>query len=167
MLPTFRLSQILLATVGAVIAVSVLAWVATSTRGLLLLGSFGASTLLVFALPEAALSQPRAVVCGHLTASLVALACLACFGPQWWAMGLATGLSVGLMMLLRVVHPPAGSNAIIVFFAKPGWGLLLFSTLAGAAILIVVAILYHRATRRHRYPLYWRRPEPVTAIPAG
>lgn len=161
MLPRFRLSQVFFATVGAVFAVSALAYLATSTRGLLLLGSFGASALLLFALPEAPLSQPRAVVGGHLTASLVALACLACFGPQWWAVGLATGLAVGLMMLLRVVHPPAGSNGIIVFLAKPGGGALLLSTVGGVTVLIVIAMIYHRLTRRHRYPLYWRRPAPV------
>ena len=156
--PSFRVSQIVFATVGAVIAVSTVAYVSVTTHSLLLLGSFGASTLLLFALPDAPLSQPRAVVGGHLTASLVAVACLACFGPQWWAMGVATGLAVGLMMFTRTVHPPAGSNAIIVFLAKPSCGLLMFSTLAGVVILIAVAMVYHRATRRHRYPLYWRRP---------
>lgn len=154
--PSFRKSQIAFATVGAVLAVSALAFLATSTSGLLLLGSFGASTLLLFALPEAPLSQPRSVVGGHLIASLIALGCLALFGPAWWSVGLATGLAVGVMMATRTVHPPAGSNAIIVFLAKPAWGLLLFSTLAGTLVLIVVAIIYHRATGRHKYPLYWR-----------
>jgi CBS-domain-containing membrane protein len=154
--PSFRKSQIAFATLGAVLAVSALAYLATSTSGLLLLGSFGASTLLLFALPEAPLSQPRSVVGGHLIASLIALGCLALFGPTWWAVGLATGLAVGVMMATRTVHPPAGSNAIIVFLAKPAWGLLLFSTVAGTLLLIAVAIVYHRATGRHKYPLYWR-----------
>jgi len=154
--PVFTKSQVALATLGAVIAVSALAYLATTTQALLLLGSFGASTLLLFVLPEAPLSQPRAVIGGHLLASLIALACLALFGPHWWAVGAATGLAVGGMMLTRTVHPPAGSNAIIVFLAKPGWALLLSSTLCGTVLLVVIAMLYHRATRRHRYPRYWR-----------
>ncbi len=153
---SFRKSQILLATVGAIIAVSALSFVAATTEALLLLGSFGASTLLLFALPEAPLSQPRSVVGGHLIASLIALCCLAAFGPQWWAVGVATGLGVGLMMVTRTVHPPAGSNAIIVFLARPGWDVLLFSTVFGTLVLIVIAIVYHRLTRRHKYPQYWR-----------
>lgn len=156
--PSFRLSHILLATAGAAFAVSSLSYVAMTTRGLLLLGSFGASSLLLFALPEAPLSQPRSVIGGHLLASLIAAACLALFGPQWWAVGLATGLGVGAMMATRTVHPPAGSNAIIVFLAKPSWGFLLLSTLAGAVVLVGIAVFYHRATRRHRYPSYWHRP---------
>lgn len=154
--PAFRKSHILFATLGAIVAVSALAYVALTTQGLLLLGSFGASALLLFALPEAPLSQPRSVIGGHLLASVIAAGCLMLFGPQWWAIGLATGLGVGCMMLTRTVHPPAGSNAIIVFLAKPGWGLLVFSTVIGTVALVVIAVVYHRATRRHRYPLYWR-----------
>jgi CBS-domain-containing membrane protein len=153
----FRKSQILFATTGAIVAISALSYVATTTRGLILLGSFGASALLIFALPEAPLSQPRSVVLGHLSASLIALGCLALFGSQWWAIGVATGLAVGFMMLTRTVHPPAGSNAIIVFLAKPSWGLLISSTLGGTLALIAIAVVYHRTTRRHKYPLYWHR----------
>jgi CBS-domain-containing membrane protein len=156
MSPVFTKSQIALATLGAVIAVSALSYLAATTQALLLLGSFGASTLLLFALPEAPLSQPRAVIGGHLLASLIALGCLAVCGPQWWAVGTATGLAVGGMMLTRTIHPPAGSNAIIIFLAKPSWSLLLFSTLSGTVLLVLIAIIYHRATRRHRYPHYWR-----------
>lgn len=153
----FRTSQIVLATLGAIVGVSALAFIASTLPGLMLLGSFGASALLLFALPEAPLSQPRSVVLGHLSASVIALGCLALFGPQWWAVGVATGLGVGFMMLTRTVHPPAGSNAIIVFLAKPGWGMLVGSTLAGTLVLVAIAVVYHRTTRRHRYPLYWHR----------
>lgn len=157
MLPPFRISQVIAATLGAVMAISVLAYAAAQGSGLMLLGSFGASALLLFALPEAPLSQPRNVVWGHLSASVIALACLALFGAQWWAMGLATGLAVGFMMLTHTVHPPAGSNAIIVFLAQPSWALLVGSTLAGTVALVAIAVIYHRTTRRHSYPLYWHR----------
>ncbi len=164
--PTFRKSQIALATLGAVVAVSALSYVAMTTQALLLLGSFGASALLLFALPEVPLAQPRAVIGGHLIASLIAIVCLTVCGPQWWAVGLATGLGVGAMMATGTVHPPAGSNAIIVFLAKPGWSLLLLSTLAGTIALVTIAVCYHRATRRHKYPQYWRAM-PVPALADG
>jgi CBS-domain-containing membrane protein len=53
------------------------------------------------------------------------------------------------------VHPPAGSNPVIIFLAQPGWGFLLFPTLIGALLLILVALLYNNATRASRYPKYW------------
>lgn len=155
MTPVFRKSQILFATVGSIVAISSLAFIAMTTHGLMLLGSFGASALLLFALPEAPLSQPRSVIGGHLAASVIAFGCLTLFGSQWWAVGLATGLGVGFMMITRTVHPPAGSNAIIVFLAKPTCGFLLLSTLAGTVLLVAIAVIYHRCTRRHKYPRYW------------
>lgn len=156
MSPEFTKSQIALAAAGAMIAVSVLSLAANATQALMVMGSFGASALLLFTLPEAPLAQPRSVVGGHLLASVIALGCLSLFGETWWAVGLATGLAVGGMMWTRTVHPPAGSNAIIVFLTKPGWGPLLLSTLTCTLLLIVIAIIYHRATKRHRYPRYWR-----------
>lgn len=156
MSPVFRKSQIVLATVGAIIAVSLLSLISMTTQSLMLLGSFGASALLLFVLPDAPLSQPRSVVGGHVLASVVAFICLAIFGPQWWAVGVATGLGVGLMMLTRTVHPPAGSNAIIVFLAKPSGLFLVSSTLAGALMLVLIAVFYHRTTGGCRYPRYWR-----------
>ncbi len=155
--PSFRKSHVALATLGAIVAVSVLSFFASTMQGLMLLGSFGASALLLFVLPEAPLSQPRNIVVGHLAASLIALGCLVLFGPQWWAIGLATGLGVGFMMITHTVHPPAGSNAIIVFLSKPALGSLVLSTVAGTVTLIAIAFLYHRTTRRHQYPLSWHR----------
>lgn len=154
----FRKSQVVVASVGGALAISALAYAAKSWESLMLLGSFGASALLVFAMPEGPLSRPRSVVGGHVAASAIALICLSCFGPQWWAVGLSTGTAIGLMMLTRTLHPPAGSNAIIVFLAKPKPLLLMGSTLAGSAALVLLAIVYHRAVGRHKYPAYWRNP---------
>lgn len=161
--PRFRKSQIFLTTLGVIAAVSFLAHVSSVTGMLMLLGSFGASALLVFALPEAPLSHPRCVIVGHLSACVIALGCLAAFGAQPWAIGIATGLAVAFMMATRTVHPPAGANAIIVFLAKPAAASLLVSTVAGAVFLVLSAHVYHRATRRHSYPLTWRTRREVTA----
>jgi CBS-domain-containing membrane protein len=92
---SFRKSHVVIATAGAMVAVSALAYAATNTNSLMLLGSFGASALLLFALPEAPLSQPRPLLLGHLSASVIALICLAWFGPQWWAIGIGRGWRSG------------------------------------------------------------------------
>lgn len=152
----FNKSQVLIASAGGALAVAALAYASKRWESLMLLGSFGASALLVFALPDGHLSQPRSVIGGHLSASAIALLCLTCFGPQWWAIGLSTGTAIGFMMLTRTLHPPAGANAIIVFLAKPSALFLMSSTLAGSTTLVLLAVMYHRALGRHKYPLYWR-----------
>jgi CBS-domain-containing membrane protein len=59
------------------------------------------------------------------------------------------------MMLTRTVHPPAGSNPVIVFLTQPAWDFLLFPTVIGATILVAAALVYNNATRETNYPKYW------------
>jgi CBS-domain-containing membrane protein len=122
---------------------------------MLMLGSFGASCVLIFGFPDVPFSQPRNVVVGHCMCSFVGLACLALFGPQWWALVLAVAIVIALMMLSGTVHPPAGSNPVIVFLALPKWDFLIFPTLTGAAILVLLALVYNNTLRKNSYPKYW------------
>lgn len=147
--------QIALAWLGGVLAIACVASTAGWLSLSLLLGSFGASCVLVFGFPDLPFSQPRNLVGGHVLSSLVGLVLLQACGPQWWALALAVGTAIALMMATRTVHPPAGSNPVIIFLAQPGWDFLLFPTLGGALLLMLVALLYNNATREARYPRYW------------
>jgi CBS-domain-containing membrane protein len=144
-----------LAWVGGFLAIATVAALTDFLSVALVLGSFGASCILVFGYPDAAFSQPRNVVAGHVTSSLVGLAFLSIFGAHWWAVALAVATAFALMMFTRIVHPPAGSNPVIVFLTQPAWSFLLFPTLGGALVLVAVALLYNNATRDAKYPKYW------------
>lgn len=151
--PAFK--NIAIAWLGGVLAIAAVAALTDYMAAALLLGSFGASCVLVFGYPDVPFSQPRNVVLGHVLSSASGLAFLTAFGPHWWAVALATGSALALMMLTRTVHPPAGSNPVIVFLTQPGWSFLLFPTFAGALILVLIALVYNNATRDARYPKYW------------
>jgi CBS-domain-containing membrane protein len=147
--------NVALAWLGGVLAIATIAEIGNGLSLPLILGSFGASCVLVFGFPDLPFSQPRNVVAGHFLSSLVGLSFLALFGPQWWSLALAVGTAIATMMLTRTVHPPAGSNPVIVFLAQPGWGFLWFPTLTGALLLVLVALLYNNAARPTAYPKYW------------
>ena len=153
--PWPKLQNIALAWLGGAIAISAVAWLTAISGTPLVLGSFGASCVLVFASPDVPFSQPRNVVLGHVISSAIGLAFLTALGPSWWAAGLAAGTAIAAMMATRTVHPPAGSNPVIVFLALPGWQFLLFPTLAGALIVTAIALVYNNATRSANYPKYW------------
>lgn len=153
--PTPGIHQVLLAWLGGFAAIACIAGSGDMLSSSLLLGSFGASCVLVFGFPDLPFSQPRNLLLGHVLSSLVGLLCLHLLGPGVWSLALAVGSAIALMMLTRSVHPPAGSNPVIIFLAQPGWGFLLFPTLFGALILLLVALLYNNATRSGRYPKYW------------
>jgi CBS-domain-containing membrane protein len=144
-----------LAFIGGFLAIAILALLAQSLQVALLLGSFGASCVLVFGYPDVPFSQPRNVIIGHVLSTLIGLAFVHFCGPHWWSVALAVGTAIAAMMITRTVHPPAGSNPVIVFLMKPAWDFALFPTLTGAVILVLVALFYHNLTRESRWPKYW------------
>jgi CBS-domain-containing membrane protein len=146
---------IALAWLGGVIAIATIAGLGDWLSLALILGSFGASCVLIFAYPDVPFSQPRNVIFGHFISSLVGLIFLTVFGAHWWSLALAVGTAIAAMMLTRTVHPPAGSNPVIVFLTQPAWSFLWYPTLAGAVLLVVVALIYNNAIRNARYPKYW------------
>lgn len=154
--PRARGRAIALTWLGCLLTIGVLAWLSAYWQSALLMAPFGASALLVFGYPDGFFSQPRNVVGGHLIASLVSLLCLWAFGSAWWNMAFAAATSIATMMWLRVVHPPAGANAIIIIMmTQPDGWFLLYPTLTGALLVVVFALIYNNATRELRYPKYW------------
>lgn len=147
--------SIALTCLGVTLAIASLGWLTSRANTPLLLGSFGATCVMVFGFPDAPFSQPRHVLCGHVLTALIGLIFLHLTGPCWWGMGLATGTAIAAMMSLRIVHPPAGSNPLIIFLTKPAWSFLLFPTLAGVAIILALALVYNNLTRTARYPKYY------------
>ena len=144
-----------LAFLGGFLAIAVIALLAQSLHVALVLGSFGASCVLVFGYPDVPFSQPRNVVLGHLLSTLIGLAFVHLCGAHWWSVALSVGSAIAVMMLTRTVHPPAGSNPVIVFLMQPGWVFSLFPTLVGAVIIGLVALIFHNVTREARWPKYW------------
>lgn len=146
---------LLLALGGCTVAVALAAFLASSLSTLLLMGSLGATCCLVFGFPDGPFSQPRAVVGGHLFSVVVGLAALHWAGPSALSVGLAVGIATAGMMALRITHPPAASNPVIVFLGKSAWGFALFPALAGALVIVAVALVWNNGVRKVRYPLYW------------
>jgi CBS-domain-containing membrane protein len=143
------------AFLGGFLAIAVITLLAQSLHVALVLGSFGASCVLVFGYPDVPFSQPRNVIIGHVLSTVIGLAFVHFCGPHWWSVALAVGSAIAVMMLTRTVHPPAGSNPVIVFLMQPAWDFALFPTLTGAVILVLVALFYHNLTREPRWPKYW------------
>ena len=151
--PSYRV--IAIAWLGGFLAIATVAVLGDWLSLALVLGSFGASCVLVFGYPDLPFSQPRNVVIGHFLSSLVGLVFLTAFGAHWWSLAFAVGTAIAVMMLTRTVHPPAGSNPVIVFLAQPAWSFLWYPTLAGALLMVAVALIYNNLTREASYPKYW------------
>ena len=153
--PRSSLSVIVATVLAAVAVIGGLSYLTRELEVMLLLGSFAASALLVFAYPDSPFCQPRNVIIGHLIGALSGLFFLQFCHVSWWCDALAVGTAIGAMKLTRTVHPPACSNPLIVFALKPSWTFLLFPTLTGAVLIVLVALFYHNLRREARWPKYW------------
>jgi CBS-domain-containing membrane protein len=147
--------SVMLAFSGGFLAIAAIVGLTNTTDNTLILGSFGASCVLIFGYPDVPFSQPRNVIAGHFLSSLIGLLCVRLLGPHWWSVALAVGTAIAVMMLTRTVHPPAGSNPVIVFLSLPDWTFLFSPTLLGSLVLVCVALIYNNVIRETKYPKYW------------
>ena len=148
--------QIGLAWLGAFLATLAFSEMTNVVKSPLILGSFGASCLLVFAYPTSPFAQPRNVIGGHFVASLTGLVIMNLLGISPFSMAFAVATAIVLMLLLKVPHPPAGSNPLIVMLSLAHWDFLWTPTLFGSVILIAVALIYNNWGGEERsYPIYW------------
>ena len=124
--------------------------------GLYLVAPFGATSVLLFAVPNSPLAQPWSAVVGNVSAAAVgAAACLLIPDPAL-RIALAVGAAIALMGLLRAMHPPGGAVAMTAAMSPEeirelGFGFALAPIGAGTLLLVAAAMLYARATGR-RYP---------------
>jgi CBS-domain-containing membrane protein len=134
----------------------------------LLVASFGGSAIFLFGLTRADAAQPRALLGGHLSGALVGIVCYQCFGEATWVYVVAEVATLWVLLLGRVVHPPAGANPIIMIHAHAGFSALLDPVLAGALGLMLLAMVWSRLyPGLVRYPVAWNRPSPVRPLWGG
>lgn len=153
--PKAKIQTIVFAWIGSFIAISTVAILTDMTHNPLVLGSFGASCVLLFGFPKSPFSQPRNVILGHLLSSAIGLFFYHFVSHEWWALGLALATAVAIMIATRTVHPPAGSNPVIVYLIGANWSFLLTPTLIGSIILVLIALFYINIDKKQHYPSYW------------
>jgi len=147
------------AGVGGAIAIAALVLLGYVSDSPLLMAPFGASCVLLFSLPKSPLSQPINVIGGHLVSMAIGLALHTFLPFDWWSVALAVGLAITAMAILRVTHPPAGADPLVVFFSSPGWEYLIFPVAIGSVILVITAWTFHKLPPQTSYPLPIETPK--------
>ena len=139
--------------VSASIVIGVLAFLTLRTSaGILLMFSFGATVFLVFVLHELETAQPKNVFFGHLVSVLVGIIFNETIGFSFYSLGLAVGVAVTLMIYLKIMHPPAASNPLVVLFTDVSFEYILFPVIFGTLAIIVMSIFLNRIVLKRKYP---------------
>lgn len=127
----------------------------------LLIGSFGASAVLVYGAIKSPLAQPRNLVGGHILSGLIGVVCFYLFGGIiWLAAALAVSCAIALMLATKTLHPPGGATALIAVIGGAkvhnlGFLYAFLPAGAGAVILLIVALLVNNLSKNRKYPEYW------------
>lgn len=121
---------------------------------------FATSIVMVLGSPQAEPAQPRALIGGHLIATLVGLLVVKLLGPHAWTAALAVGLAIVAMHLTGTFHPPAGIDPLVVVVNNMPWSFLVVPVGVGALLLALFAYTWHNlvargANRGDTWPVRW------------
>lgn len=127
----------------------------------LLIGSFGASAVLVYGAVKSHLAQPRNLIGGHILSGLVGVACNQLFGDTvWLAAAMAVSVTIVVMLATKTLHPPGGATAFIAVIGGQkihslGFLYAFIPAGAGAVILLIVGLVVNNLSKDRRYPEFW------------
>jgi len=138
-------------TVGILAIYALAAWADKA----LLIGSFGASAVLLYGAPDSPLAQPRNLLGGHVLSGAVAVVMVALFGSSPLTTAVAVGVSILVMNLTHTTHPPGGATALIGVQSSAGPVFVLIPVLTGALILLAVAMFTNNIVHHRHYPKHW------------
>lgn len=162
------------ACLGALLGIGLTAIVSRALLGgetalpLLMTASMGASAVLIFVVPASPLAQPWPVVGGHVVSALTGIMVSRLIPDPMLASGVAVAAAIALMSLLRCLHPPGGSTALIGVLGGTaihgaGFTLAFIPIGLNAVLLATAGFLFHRLLSGHAWP---HRATPIAA-PAG
>jgi CBS-domain-containing membrane protein len=151
-----------LSTAGGLVALVAVLLISRSLLSLdsaaALVGSMGASAVLLFAVPHGSLSQPWPVFGGHLVSALIGVACAKMLSEPVLAGSVAVGVAIGAMHYLRCIHPPGGATALSAVVGgdavhQLGFQFVLTPVLLNVVTILLIALLFNAPFRWRRYPM--------------
>jgi CBS-domain-containing membrane protein len=163
--PGVGLAEIFWSWLGACLGIGAVAYLnfhfLEKVDQVLLIGSFGASAVLLYGATKSPLAQPRNLLGGHLISAFIGVAAYKILAPHLWlAAPLAVATSIAAMHATKTLHPPGGATALIAVIGGPkisGLGFLYVALPvgAGALIMLLVALVINNLPDTRRYPEFW------------
>lgn len=148
--------------IGAFVGIGLIAFFQshflTKTENVFLIGSFGATSVLLYGAIQSPLAQPRNLIGGHLISAIIGVTIYKTLPDIIFLTApLTVALSIVLMQITKTLHPPGGATALIAVIGSEkikalGYLYVLFPVLAGVLILLIVALIFNNITSHRKYP---------------
>jgi len=159
------LSEILWSWFGAFWGISAVSYmnydILQKTDFVMVIGSFGASAVLIYGAIKSPLAQPRNLIGGHVISAIVGVSCYKVLGSQMWlASSVAVATAIAVMHATKTLHPPGGATSLIAVIGSSkvhalGYLYAVIPSGIGAAIMLLVALLVNNIPQNRRYPEFW------------
>ena len=163
--PRVSNSEILWSWIGGFLGIAAVAWLNqlffAGTDMTLLIGSFGASAVLVYGAARSPLAQPRNLVGGHVVSAFVGVTAWILFQQvPPLAAALAVATAIAAMHLTRTLHPPGGATALVAVIGSDrihdlGYLYVLIPATVGSLVLLLIGLLVNNIPSSRRYPEVW------------
>lgn len=163
--PGVSLSEIVWSWIGSFLGVAAVAAIhyhfLLGTDLLMIIGSFGASAVLIYGAVRSPLAQPRNLIGGHVFSAVIGVWAYKLFFPHMWlAAAVAVATAIAFMHATKTLHPPGGATALIAVIGSQkihnlGYLYALVPAGLGAVIMLVIALLVNNIPRTRRYPEFW------------
>ncbi|MDB4575990.1 HPP family protein [bacterium] len=145
-------------------------WLLDPDVAVLIVPSMGASAVLLFAAPHVPFSQPWNVLGGHAFSAIVGVACWQLIPDYTIAASASVGLAIGVMYLMRCIHPPGGATALAAVIGSEklhnlGYSYEVQPILLNTITIVLVAVVFNSVFNWRRYPahLHFRKQASETA----
>lgn len=163
--PGVSFTEIIWSWLGSAIGIGICGYISSAyfePRDLtLIIGSLGASAVLVYGAIRSPFAQPRNLIGGHFISALVGVASYLLFGETiWLAAAIGVSVAVVAMLVTKTLHPPGGATALIAVIGGEkihnlGFLYVLVPVGAGAVVLLIVALIVNNLSDNRKYPEYW------------
>ena len=158
-------SEIIWSWLGAFLGIAAVALVnyryLAGTDHVMIIGSFGASAVLIYGAISSPLAQPRNLIGGHVISALIGVASYQFLNEYLWiAASVAVATAIAVMHATKTLHPPGGATALIAVIGSQrihdlGYMYALIPAGLGAVIMLIVALLINNIPRSRQYPEFW------------
>jgi CBS-domain-containing membrane protein len=163
--PAVSFSEIIWSWIGAFSGIAPVAFINynifNETDLVMIIGSFGASAVLIYGAIRSPLAQPRNLIGGHVISAVIGVTTYNLLNSHMWlASSIAVATAIAVMHATKTLHPPGGATALIAVIGSQeihnlGYFYAIIPAGMGAMIMLVVALLINNIPKSRRYPEFW------------
>ena len=163
--PMVSIKEVFWSWLGAFLGIGAVGYLHYDMLGsqgtIMLVGSFGATAVLIYGAIRSPLAQPRNVIGGHVISAIVGVLSWQLFShTPWFAAAFAVSTAIAAMHFTRTLHPPGGATALIAVLGGSkihvlGYAYVVSPVFSGVFIMLAISLFINNVVKWRKYPEYW------------